>query len=169
MKATISEIISFVTQRIEDETERERVLAWAEANQGKAVRSNNLPKGFIVNRQYGMTHLETPDYSPSHGHNGSSYHIAYTEKGATVPTPDKLKELSAAYFRGADERNAYRREFLADPKRFQATAAAVVRTRRAVAEYRAALVELEQVTEYPCPERYALADLAGVIQEKRAT
>jgi len=160
---TKQELVELIKNRMEDEVEPARIMAWAEANQGKVLRSNNVPKGFKVKRQYNMTHLEPEDRQFLR----VGYLLAHRETGVTVPTPERLRKLSFSYYQGAEERNAYRRLLLADDTALLAQAAAVTRASRAVQEYRAAFASLGEICGFQNPEEYRLKRIAGKIEEKR--
>ncbi len=164
---TPKQLTKLINSRLEDEETPARVMAWAEANQGKPIRSNNVPDGFRVVRQYGMTDLQTLDYARSHGHKGAAYLVAHRETGATVPTPATLRDLACPHYRGIEERNAWRRKMLANPAELETIAKAISRTQRAVNKYRKAQEALEALTDHPRPDWIILRDAAGVIKEAR--
>jgi len=158
--ATVAEMVK---GNVEPIAERDAVLAWCEKNQGKVLRSNGIPEGFVIRREYGMTHLEPSNRQRS----GAGFLLCHSDKGVLVPTPDELRARNACYYAARDERNAYRAAFLADLERVSFMQGAVDRVAFAVAEYRRAVAALQVVAGYPNPDHYALEELAGVIKEER--
>jgi len=149
-----------IEAEIEDEETPATVSQWALDNAGKQLRSNNVPDGFKIRRQYGMTHLE-----PDGG--GYGYLIAHSESGVDVPDVETLRELSPAYYGGLEKRNAYRRALLADPERLQREAKAISQVQRTVKAYRESVKAMQALTDYPHPARHQCDKWAGVIDEQR--
>lgn len=174
------ELVDIIGGQIEDENTPAMMLSWTAAREGKPIRSNNIPAGFQLRREFGMTHVETPDYRATGGRKGVSYQLAYTDTGAVWPAPSTgeelpgktrgLRELNPCYYRGREERNGLRRALLSDSLELEKVSAAVTAVRRAVESYRKAVMALEEVTAYgekASPDRYLLQDLAGIIKEER--
>ena len=108
-------LAELVRGQIEDEDGPAAVLAWAKEYQGKPLRANQVPEGFRVRRQYGMTHLENREqWANQEWHPlALSILIEWREKHVTVPTPDELADRNTCYYEARQERNLARRAFLA--------------------------------------------------------
>lgn len=138
------------------------MLSWCAERQGQRLRSNALPDGFRLYRIAGMTCLETLSYRMPKQEGGSSYLVAYAEKGVEVPTPEQFRELNPPYYRGVEERNGYRRALLADPARIWQLAQAITAVQRAKATLNRAIARLKPLVEYPNPENILIKDTLGV-------
>lgn len=162
---TNQELRSLIENKIEDEQIPATMLKWAEENQGKQLRSNNVPDGMIVRRQHGMTQIMNKDWWKD-GTPHSSYLIDHNETGVLVPTPEQLKGKNPANYAGLEERNASRRNLLADPDKVEKLNQSISGCLLAVKVYRAAFANLEKVAGYPNPEVYDIQKWAGMIEEK---
>ena len=160
------EVTDLITSKIEDEATPALILEWCERNQGKRLRQNNVPTGFEVSRRYGMTQLINTDYWTKDAVQ-LSYLICHSETGATVPTIEVMREKNTCYYKGLEERNAFRRELLASPKRLAQLQATIDRCKNAVSEYRASFECLAEIADYPNPERHDLERFSGKLEEKR--
>lgn len=150
----MDELRALIESRIESTTNRQSMLSWANHNQGKQLRSNNLPNDMFIRRQFGMTHVcrsivGSPDIT---------YLIHYQETGAVVPTPFRLKTRNPAYFKGIDERNCERNDILNDEDKLFRLSCAVDRMQTAIVDYERAVVNLKEVnieSDYLAVEKYA--------------
>jgi len=131
----VQELEKMIRDNIEDEETPARVLAWARENDGKGLRRNNIPEGFFIRKQYGMTNLQQPCYMNTGGREGGSYLLAHSETGVTISV-EYLLDHNPAYFAARQKRNAQRAEMLADPE----TLARVARLVTEAADTRAAFL-----------------------------
>lgn len=164
----INEFKQHLESLLEDETAPAAMLEWVTTNQGKLLKKNNLPEGFFIDKNYGMTRLTNDAYCKGYFVNGYQYLMAYGEVNVTVPTPEVLLKQNTCYFSGRIERNIQRRKILANASLLACFAFNFTTMRGAVKLYREAHEQFKNTFGYPFPDDSHFARLAGVLDEKRS-
>ena len=148
-------------------TEDEKLLAcldslsvWAADNAGKMLTKRNTPEGWIVRREYGMTHLETEAYyygrfrTPEPKGPRASLLVAHQEANVYLPAAGDWGDLTMWRTRAA-EAIERREALLADPAQLRAIV-------RALNAARAALAGIAEVLPWDVPDRHAMIEAAGL-------
>lgn len=172
-----NELETLIKGRMEDTRVREIIRAFFERYRGKTwtrVYRDKLALEFpgrvaddLIQREDEFLGIEimTRSYLNKGGREGWCFTVA---KGGWQKAPDKimcpvkLAEWNPAHFRGADERNAQRREALADPFRLANAAACLEALKAARVALKAARVALTASREGLEPDWYAILEAAGV-------
>lgn len=137
---------------------------WLEAHAGKLLgdKESNSPRkiGWVVRREYGMTHLETEAYyfgrfrSPEPPGPRATLLVAHKEHNVAVPAPQELSDLNVQIDH-ARARIARRIALLADTAALRRIVAPLNSLNRALAAAGEAL-------PWDIPDRYAIIDAAGL-------
>lgn len=152
----------------------DRVLQALRPFEGKAVTSRltakmpALPAGVTwrLIRHYGWTSLQTSSYGTTAGYaDGSSIDLTLVYSEASVPLNTAwVEEHNPAYYRGRRERNHARMEAMNTKPTLDACAAAMNRVQAAIAAARAAVYDLDLLTDYGttlAPDKYTIAEVCG--------
>lgn len=109
---TEDQVKAALESQLEDTEIPAKVLAWVEKNQGKKLRTNNVPEGTSISHSYGSTRLVTEDYYRHQGNKGFCFSVSGEVTHVVVPTPEEWQSKNIRYYRAAEERNSKRREVL---------------------------------------------------------
>ena len=159
------DLIAFLNSRLEDERPPALIRAMCEKHQGKVLTKRHVPDGFHIRRQYEMTHIENDGCwqkdTPLH-----SFIVGWRETNVIIPDPETMRENNTHAFKGREERNAARREMLADDDHRRTLLIAINKVRSAVQSYRDAIERLEILSPPHYTDSCEIGRLAGRIQEK---
>ena len=150
---TKDEVRDLIESKMEDEDMPNLIASWATLHAGKPLTTRNVFGGYKIRRQYGMTHIDSPDYRDG---KGFSFLIGHSERNVVIPDGATIAKKNPCYFAGAQDRNRLRLLILADEKRLTEIADAITTAQLALSSYVEAYERLESVTDYPTPERYDL-------------
>lgn len=137
---------------------------------GKMVTArilDKLPGGkdaWVLERQYGMTHLKSREYYNNGGNSGVSLLLAHTTASFPINVRE-IEEKNPAYFSARKERNHARIEVRNDKAALDKMASILNRIEKAKAELVIAFAAFDELTEYGAPfsqDRYEFERSAGM-------
>ena len=124
-----------------------------------------------LDRNYGMTHLQTDNYWRTHGNEGISLLLGHTETSFPIDVDD-IEKRNPAYFSGRRQRNDARVELLSGTRDQHVRGLVAVLNSIATAQtlLANATAAFETFTEYDKPfsyDKYALERLVGLREPRK--
>jgi hypothetical protein len=150
----------------------DEVLAALQAMHGKPITTRmigklpDVPGGWKLRRQYGMTHLDSGPYTDGLMSHPQSIHLLLCHTEASVALDiSKIEGLNTSYFKGRRERNAQRQLVLGDEHTLTEAARAMEEVSQAIAALQQTIDYLETFTGWGNalhPEDYSIEQLCGL-------
>lgn len=164
---TAATVRALLTSKIESDFP-DHVLAALKTKNAKPLTKKILEimpedpskSGWYLNRNYGMTHLETYSYARNAGKFGYSFLMAYTESSGLIDV-QFVEERNPSYFSGRRERNTARAELLSSDRKLEEIAVLMNRA----AEVVMAVFVLDQSLSNG-PDSYAIRTACGLYDAK---
>lgn len=154
--------------------EPDKILEVLRQMEGKMLTTRilvKMPGGrdrWRLRREYGMTHLETWEYTRTQGNGGISLLLDWREDSFPIETA-KIEERNTAYFSARRARNHTRMEAMNTKPLLDQMAAAMNHMERAMQELQEARATFEALADYGQPfnpDQYELERACGWRDEK---